>query len=330
MATLADSIPSSNIDSKILPFDVHQHMKSVADLIELCFLDTLDPDGKRYLQQMRFAADNPRYLNWASSTVDWISLPMNGFVCFDKERLVGNLSLIPIQTQGQRNYLIANVAVHPEFRRRGIARQMTLKALEYAKQRSAPSVWLHVRTENNAAVNLYRELGFAERARRTTWFSHTDYRPVASAHEIKIRPRLSEAWNLQQSWLRHYYPTELAWHFSLNFKQLRPGWLASLERFFHPFTIRQWTAYRGEKMSGALTIQSTRSHADSIWLAPPPDGDDASVLALLNAARQALPRRRSLTLDFPADSAIQAIREAGFLPHQTLIWMQIRFPKFFD
>lgn len=326
MATLADTLPLMESESNIRFFDAHQDMKQVADLIELCFIDTLDPDGKRYLQQMRFAAENPRYLNWATSTLDWVSLPMNGFVWLTEGHLVGNLSLIPIQNQGQHNYLIANVAVHPEFRRQGIARQLTLKAIKYIQKRGAQAVWLHVRAENSAAVNLYHELGFVERARRTTWFSQVDYLPAPAPEGIKIRTRPPQSWELYYSWLQHYYPSELAWHFSLNLKQLKPGWLSSIRRLFLPNTIRQWAAYRGETLSGTLTYQSSHSFADAIWLAPPPEGDDASALTLLNAVRQTLPPRRPLTLDFPAGHAADAIQAAGFQPHQTLIWMQIRFP----
>ena len=325
MATLADSLSPRESERNIRPFDANQDMKQVADLIELCFSDTLDPDGRRYLQQMRFAAENPRYLNWASSTLEWINLPMNGFVWLQDEKLVGNLSLIPFQSQGQHNYLIANVAVHPDFRRQGIAKQLTLKAIEYVERRGSPAVWLHVRAENTAAINLYRTLGFRERARRTTWFSQMDYQPSSMPQGIKIRPRPPQMWELHRTWLQYSYPKELAWHFSLNLNELRSGWLARLQRFLRAYTLRQWTAYRGEAVSGTLTFQSTRAFADVIWLAPPPDGDDASVLALLNAARKSLPQRRPLTLDFPAGSAVQALQAAGFQAHQTLIWMQIRF-----
>jgi ribosomal protein S18 acetylase RimI-like enzyme len=307
------------------PFDARRDLKQVADLIEVCFADTLDADGKRYLQQMRVAADNPRYLTWATSAIDLANLPMKGFVGVHEGRLVGNLSLIPFQSQGRFNYLIANVAVHPEFRRRGIARQLTQKAIEDVQKRGAPAVWLHVRDENTAAITLYQKLGFKERARRTTWFSQGDYQPPQMPPEIKIRPYPPQSWDLQRAWFLHHYPSELAWHFTLKLSEMRPGWLAAMQRFFKAYTIRQWTAYRNDLVSGVLTYQSARAYADTIWLAPPPAGDDASVLALLIAARNSLPRHRPLTLDFPTGSADQALQAAGFLAHQTLIWMQIHF-----
>lgn len=325
MPALVDSLSSAENATTLLPFNARRDMKQVADLIELCFSDTLDPDGRRYLQQMRFAAENPRYLNWATSTLDTMNLPMNGFIYRHEGRLVGNLSLIPFQNQGQHNYLIANVAVHPEFRRRGIARQLTLKAIEDVQKRRAQAVWLHVRDENTAAIHLYQNLGFEERARRTTWFSQVDFQPPSIPLDIKIRPHPPQSWDLQRTWLLHQYPKELAWHFPLNLNELRPGWMAALQRFFNAHTIRQWTAYRNNRVCGVLTVQSSHSYADTIWLALPPDGDDASVGALLSAIRKSPLQHRPLTLDLPAGSANPALQANGFHAHQTLIWMQIRF-----
>ena len=43
---------------QLRPFDVRRDMGPVADLVELCFADTLDPEGKRFIQRMRSAARN--------------------------------------------------------------------------------------------------------------------------------------------------------------------------------------------------------------------------------------------------------------------------------
>ena len=146
----------------------------MADLVELCFADTLDQEGYNYLRQMRAAASSSSYWRLVDLVSERNSMPLNGFVWEEDGVVVGNLSLIPYAGLAYSYYLIANVAVHPEYRRRGIARRLTTAAIEQARRRRAQSVWLHVRAENNAANDLYRSLGFVERASRTTWHSKPD------------------------------------------------------------------------------------------------------------------------------------------------------------
>ena len=67
--------------------------------------------------------------------------------------------------------MIANVATDPGFRRAGIGRALTERAMEGASQKAAQEVWLQVRDDNATAIRLYAELGFVERARRTTYRS---------------------------------------------------------------------------------------------------------------------------------------------------------------
>lgn len=193
--------------SHLRPFDVGRDLNAVADLVETCFADTLDEDGKRYVQQMHAAARNPRYLRWATAVADHVSMPLSGYVWEENGYLAGNLSLIPFLNQGRRYYLIANVAVDPSYRRRGIARAMTRTALDHAFSRGAASVWLHVREENLAAFNLYQSLGFRERARRTTWESGApNQKPELLAIQrtsgITVNRFQRQHWNQQRQWLR--------------------------------------------------------------------------------------------------------------------------------
>ncbi len=101
--------------------DMRRDLHKVADLVELCFYDTLDPEGKQYLKEMRKAAQNASMLGWASSMIDQAPMPPSGYVWEEDGQLVGNLSLIPINIKGKRGYMIANVATHPDYRGRGIA-----------------------------------------------------------------------------------------------------------------------------------------------------------------------------------------------------------------
>ena len=71
-------------------------------------------------------------------------------------RTVGYVGVISAVPEGE----ITNVAVHPDFRRKGIGE----KILEYlkleAKKRGIDSLYLEVRRSNEAAKSLYEKVGF--------------------------------------------------------------------------------------------------------------------------------------------------------------------------
>ncbi len=313
------------------PFDVRRDLNGVADLVELCFAETLDHDGQRYLRQMRDAARNTSFIQWASMVVEQTSLPLSGYVWEEAGQLVGNLSLIPFFLRGRRCYLIANVATHPEFRQRGIARALTSKALEHARAYRARAAWLHVRDDNDPAIRLYLSLGFRERARRTTWHSlpsgqETFPTPFLSpTYRVAVRIGSAQDWPQERDWIRQIYPPEVAWHLPLKLNALQPNLWGSLYRFFSGMQVRHWVAYRRETILAALAWQYMYTSADALWLAAPQETDGPVITSLLRSARQELSPRRSLALDFPAGRFGQDIRAAGFQIYHTLIWMEAPF-----
>jgi GNAT superfamily N-acetyltransferase len=268
------------------------------------------------------------FMHWASSIVEPTSLPLSGYVWEEQGCLVGNLSLIPFYLHGRKCYLIANVAVHPDYRRRGIARALTSKALEHARARQASAAWLHVREENDPALRLYLSLGFVERARRTTWHSlapgaevfPTPFLPPISP--VTVCPAEPRHWPQEQAWLRNIYPPEIAWHPPVNWWAVRPGLWGELYRLLIGMRVRNWVAQSGDTLLAGLVLQKIYPHADTLWLAAPAKVDGASVAYLLRTARQELAPQRPLTLDFPAGQFTQDIRAAGFEIRHTLIWME--------
>ena len=325
MSAATDSLFSPSISPNIRSFDPRRDLRPVADLIEICFADTLDPDGERYIQRMRSAASNPGLLTWAAASAEWSRHMMSGFVWEEQGRLVGNLSIIPYTVQGKRRYLIANVAVHPDFRRRSIARQLTVHAITHARQRGVPQVWLHVREENNPAVTLYRSLDFVERARRTTWHSQSDYPRATLSTDLEVHSRRPADWQLQQAWLRQNYPLEVTWQLPLQIKAMRPGLMGTLSRLFGDVYIQQWSIHRQGQLQAAVSWQSSVAFANILWLAAAPESDGEAVQNLLTHIRRQVPSRRPLALDYPAGQFSAAIQAAGFISHQTLIWMAIEF-----
>jgi len=325
MASITDSLSSHPSSPNIRPFDAYRDLRSVADLIEICFADTLDPDGEGYIQRMRAAASSPNMLRWAATSTEWNRHMMTGFVWDDGSRLVGNLSIIPYTVQGKRRFLIANVAVHPDYRRRGIARQLTNHAVAYARQRGVPEVWLHVREENEPAVTLYRELAFAERARRTTWHSLSDYPRAPLPPELIFGKRRSADWGQQQRWLQQNYPPEVTWNLPFQLNAMRPGLFGTFSRVFNNIYLQQWSVQQRGQLQGTVAWQASATFANILWLAAAPDTNDEAVQGLLVHARRQVPTRRPLALDYPAGQSSTAIQTAGFKAYQTLIWMAIVF-----
>src|SRR5215210_7109726 len=102
----------------------------------------------RDLSDMRRASRDDSFLRWASRMTETASMPMMGYVWEQDGRIVGNASLIPFRDRGKRIYLIANVATHPDFRRRGIGKALTERVMKQARDKKASAIWLHVRDDN--------------------------------------------------------------------------------------------------------------------------------------------------------------------------------------
>ena len=63
-----------------------------------------------------------------------------------------------------------NVAVHPDFRRRGIAEALVNDLVEELKAMESHCLTLEVRASNAPAIALYEKLGFAEIGRRKNYY----------------------------------------------------------------------------------------------------------------------------------------------------------------
>ena len=63
-----------------------------------------------------------------------------------------------------------NVAVHPDFRRRGIAEALVNELVARLKSRESRSLTLEVRASNLSAITLYEKLGFSQIGRRKNYY----------------------------------------------------------------------------------------------------------------------------------------------------------------
>ena len=63
-----------------------------------------------------------------------------------------------------------NIAVHPDFRRRGIAEALILELIDGLKARENHCLTLEVRASNTSAIALYGKLGFTQVGLRKNYY----------------------------------------------------------------------------------------------------------------------------------------------------------------
>jgi GNAT superfamily N-acetyltransferase len=271
---------------------------------------------------MRHAGQDNVFLRWASNAVETVSMPLSGYVWEENGEIIGNVSLIPHRRAKKKYYLIANVAVQPKYRNKGIGRKLTHAAMEHAKLHNTNEIWLQVREDNPTAIGLYFSMGFVEQARRTAWQAQPDRTDVEKNGNITVTKRASVDWPLHESWLRHLYPENLNWYQPMPWKSFHPGIGSAIYRFMSDYEVRHWVARKNGFPTAIISWQAMAGRNNQIWVAVPQEIDEEILTRLLQYVRHELAWREKINLDLPAGLYKNPIEAAGFHPQRTLIWMR--------
>ena len=223
--TAATAVRSS-VRSGLRPVDPRRDLAGLADLIELAFVESLDPSGRRMAQEMRRFGR----LGWFGWLFGHLMLPPaaypQGYVWVEGGRLVGNASLLRVEGTAGR-WVLANVAVHPQHRRRGIARSLIAACLALAARRWAEEIVLQVKARNEGARALYREFGFVEQGTWVTWRKGGPAGAIAGSAK-RARPRRDEDWPSQWTLAQRVAPLGFVWPHPLRAALFRPSpWYAA-------------------------------------------------------------------------------------------------------
>lgn len=105
---------------------------------------------------------------------------MRGYVWEEDGQAVGLTNVLRGGNTDQ--WLIGNVSVLPEYRRRGIARKLVEASVNYARERGASQITLEVIDGNVPAVKLYEALGFETFDGK----SELDYTPGARVEPVLL------------------------------------------------------------------------------------------------------------------------------------------------
>ncbi len=313
--------PAMKATAPIRPFKIARDLPAVTDLLEICFARPDDEDSRRYIASMRRAARDTSFLRWASNAAQ-SSLPLRGFVWEEDGKIVGNVNLAVFRHRGQRIYLIVNVAVHPRWRRRGIARRLVQSSMQLARQKGASAIWLQVREDNPGAIRLYEQLGFITRATRTIWSLEPAYKPLQVPAGTEIAPRKFSDWQQQKRWLAATYPPLLAWFFSPDWQRFSPWPWDVAWQLLHETHVRQWRVSHQGQLQAVVTWVAANNRRDMLWLAAPPQAQATALATLFLYIQQKLSTRLEFRLDIPARHHRAALQAAGFTARRTLLWMQ--------
>ena len=122
-----------------------QHVAQVAALEKMCFADPWSENS---------VASELENI-WAL----WL-------VAVEDDRVVG---YIGSQTSIDETDVM-NVAVHPDYRRRGIAEELIVNLVEELKKKGSHALMLEVRASNAPAIALYEKLGFLQVGCRKNYY----------------------------------------------------------------------------------------------------------------------------------------------------------------
>lgn len=84
----------------------------------------------------------------------------------ETNKVIGYAGLLVMADEGY----IANVAVFPEYRRRGVAEQIIQVFCDFAQGNHLAFLTLEVRPSNAPAISLYNSFGFEEVGRRKNYY----------------------------------------------------------------------------------------------------------------------------------------------------------------
>jgi ribosomal protein S18 acetylase RimI-like enzyme len=316
--------PSLPSDPHIRPIHLRKDLNPIADLVELCFDDHMDEEGRAYLRNIRRLGGegDPYYLDAGSPETS--SIPFHGFVWVEEGKIIGNITLIYLHKREQNIYFIANVAVDPQYRGRGIGRQLTARALQHAREQNGRSVMLQVREDNPTAIHLYDSLGFYEMTRRTTWgFDHRPDEIIPSnGTTARISQRSNESWPQQRKWLEQLYPEKVTWFLPFQMTKHEPGLFNVINRWLNSESIRFWEAREDERLIGLASLEAINSFQDYLWLATSPAFEDTAIPALVASIGHRVRHPKRIQVNYPAHRAEAAFLSAGMVELNTLIWME--------
>ena len=303
----------------------------VASVIQEGFGHDLTAAGQRVLREMRLMSHLKPLLWWLMIASPDFREYHSGFVWIEEGQVVGTLHITRPRPYARR-WLISNVAVRSNYRRRGIARTLMETALDWAQEQGGETVFLRARRNNVAAWSLYENLGF-ESLYDTVDLRLTQVPAVekVTATEISLAPYQSRHWRQLRELVRGGIPPNLRWLETARVAAFRP----SLERHLAEWwaglatgsKVHRLIAQRSNQVVAAMAVRvggHRGNHSLTLHVAPDCRGQIEEMLITEALSRLGLHRDRTTSITLPVgyDEILSVLKQYGFREQRRLVLMR--------
>ena len=317
----------------IRPFDVGRDLRAVSRLITEAFAEELDEQGEAALRELRILGYMSGLVRILYRSTGEFRNVFNGFVWVENKRVVGNVT-VQRAASGSGRWQIANVAVSPAWRGRGISRALMEHALDYIREMGGSWAVLQVRGENEIALGLYERLRFENMGGTSELYAPGAPRRVAFPVLSNLQAFSAADGNLLYDLATSRPSAEFQWWRAVRRDEFQVplekrigelvNRLVGRQRIYR-YAIRDYTS----RFEGAIQVTARcwkGEHHIRLWLRPDAQEQYAqplvlSALALLQESPRWPLRATVSTQD---EIAVQTLLNHGFFVRSTLYTMRLR------
>ncbi|GIV68964.1 GNAT family N-acetyltransferase [Caldilinea sp.] len=323
------------LETGIRPFDISRDLRAVAELISISFANELDDRGTAALREMRAMSHFGGLLGTLSRGAgEWNDM-LNGFVWVEQGHVVGNITVQRADKYATR-WQIANVAVSPAFRGRGISRRLMEAALNYATRAGGLWAVLQVYESNQIARHLYESFGFEPVGGMVEL--RAPHAPLVGEQPIHpwLKPFSASEWQPLYELVNHQLGAQAQWWRSIRRSDFQARFEEQLSEWFWR-TLGRNVLYRrairnSSRFEAALLLNARRwrgEHVLHLWTRPEQYGVfDRLLIDWALWRLQEYPRWPiRINLSTEHRSAIDYLHLRGFVPVRTLITMRKRLTE---
>ena len=184
---------------------------------------------------------------------------MLGYVWEDGGRIVGNVTL-GLSDPRQGTWLLSNVGVHPQFRRRGIARALVETSVNQTRNHGGRYLTLQVHADNIEARGLYESLGFDTLERSREFAGLSGVATPAPAQGWRLQAPQREQWAVIRAMTTAHLPRALvaykhclAGYFRAPY---RPGVLGEIADLLRGVRVTKWCLLGDGAVAGGMLVQA--------------------------------------------------------------------------